>query len=542
MQFKYKSSYLIFMLCLAGGGLFAQKEKLNTENVDVVKTFEARLLESNKLSVQPQLPKLDTTTQRQNYNVPARPLTVNYDAPKLRPIGMKSVKEDKPMNGFVKAGAGAPKTFWGEGGYYFAAKDKFDGKAWFRHHSLDANKSVENQKFFNNDFLLNGNYYINDQLAAEGKIAYSFDRFHYYGYPDSLDFTEEKTRQDFKILDISARLHNKERNDNDLNFSVTPQFYLLNDYYSNRETGFALDMTATKWFAEKHALRITIRPDATRFQDTVTQRLNNIYLRPSFTFHSDIVKIKVGGNFVNNRDEFSIFPDAEIGLRVIGDGVQIFAGANGDLRKNTYRSFSDYNPFLQIRGNTLTNTRWDNYYGGLRGDFGWLDYTGQFSYSKASDIALYDVFLEDGITRFRPIYDTVKITNIQGTVKFKPFEALVLTGTLSQNITMDVSKERRAWGLPMTEGNFGAVYTALKGKASLRANAYIADGIEFKDEQDVSREGKVLFDLNLGGSYYFTKNIGVFLDINNVLNNKRERWYRYPMAGTNFLAGFTARF
>jgi outer membrane receptor protein involved in Fe transport len=46
----------------------------------------------------------------------------------------------------------------------------------------------------------------------------------------------------------------------------------------------------------------------------------------------------------------------------------------------------------------------------------------------------------------------------------------------------------------------------------------------------------------VGGNYYFSKNIGVFLDVNNVLNNKRERWYDYPMVGLNFLAGLTARF
>ena len=52
----------------------------------------------------------------------------------------------------------------------------------------------------------------------------------------------------------------------------------------------------------------------------------------------------------------------------------------------------------------------------------------------------------------------------------------------------------------------------------------------------------MLLDLNVGGSYQFAKNFGVFLDVNNMLNNKRERWYNYPMVGLNFLAGLTARF
>jgi len=545
MLFNHKFLLLLLTLVCGAQVAFAQadKDKIKSENVDVVKSFEARLLESNKVNVPPQLPPLDTNTQRQTYVVPPRPLTVKYDAPKLRPIGMKTVKEEKPLNGFVKAGAGVPKSFWGEAGYYLGGGDKFDGKIWFRHHSQNAEKAVENQKFFNNDFLLNGNYYINENVATEARIGYSYDRMHFYGYQfDSMTRSSESVRQDFKIFDFAGRVYNKERNDADINYSVAPKIYRLSDYYSNDETGFSFDVSATKWFAEKHALRISIRPDMTKFTDTVSQKLNNIYLQPSFTFHSDIVKLKIGGNFVNNRDVFSIFPDAELGLRVFGDGIQLFAGASGDLRKNTYRTFSEYNPFFQIRDSKLRNTRYDNYYAGIRGDFGWLDYSGQVGYAKASDLALYQATFTDSLTRFTAIYDTVKITNIQGTVKVKILDALTLTGTLSQNLIFDPAREAKPWGLPSTEGNFGAIYSVLKGKASLRANAYIADGIWSRDEENIIRQGGVLFDLSVGGSYYFNKNIGAFLDINNLVNNRRERWYNYPTIGTNFMAGITARF
>ncbi len=543
MLFQYKSLLVVLVVGLCSQAAFAQKE-LEGDNVTVIKDFDARLLESNKMSVPPSLPALDTSTQLQNYVVPPRPLTLSYEAPKLRPIGMKAGKKEDVYNGYAKVGAGVPKSFWGEAGYYFAAKDKFDGKAWFRHHSMDASKNLDNQRFANNDFLLNGNYYINEQIATEAKIGVSYDRLNFYGYNhDSLEFSKERTRQDFKLVNIGGRVYNKERTETDLNFSVAPQIYVLTDYYSNKETGFDLNLNATKWFAEKHALRLVIRTDMTKFTDTVTQKLNNIYLQPSFTFHSDVVKIKVGGNFASNRDVFSVFPDAEINLRVFGDGIQIFGGANGDLRKNTFRSLTEYSPFLQIRNTKLRNTRFDNFYAGVKGNLGWLDYTGQVNYSKASDLALYQTqYTSEGITRFQAIYDTVKISNIQGTIKFSPLKDLVITGTLSQNFLLDPYNQSKAWGLPKLEGNFGAVYTALEGKAILKANLYTADGIWFLDPESTARRSDLLVDLNLGGSYFFTKNIGAFLDINNLLNNKRARWRDYPTIGLSFMAGVTARF
>ncbi len=308
---------------------------------------------------------------------------------KLRPIGIKAGPKEEAYKGFVKLGAGVPSSIYGEGGYYFGQAEKFDGKIWLKHHRLSADKAIENQKFSSTEGLVNANIFLKNNLAVEGKIGYIYDRVHFYGYDhDSASFSDASVRQDFKIFDIGGRVYNSKRTESDLNFSIAPKLYLLNDFYSNKETGFDLGLSATKWFAEKHALRITIRPDFTTFTDSNTQKLNNIYLQPSFTFHTNILQFKVGGNFVNNRDEFSIFPDAELTLRVWGDGIQVFAGASGDLRKNTYRSISRYNPFIQIRETSLENTRFDNYYGGLKGNLGWLDYNGQLGYSKASNLAL----------------------------------------------------------------------------------------------------------------------------------------------------------
>ena len=543
-MFNKKST--LFALALFAAGTLAAQRELPTESVDVIKDFDARLLESNKIKVTPNLPPLDTTTKRQDYNIPPKPLNVAYDAPRLRPLAVKSSKKEDAYNGYVKAGGGVPTAFYGEAGYGLSANKQFDGKIWLKHHQLNANKAVENQAFSNTDFLFSGNYFLPQNLAVEGKVGYGYDRYRFYGYDrDTFSLDPESVRQDFKCLDIGARVYNSERTPADLNFSVAPKFYLFNDYYSNKETGFDFALTATKWFAEKHPLRLTIRTDLTRFEDTVVQKLNNIYLQPSFTFHADFMKLKIGGNFASNRDVFSIFPDAELTLRVFGDGIQIFAGAMGDLRKNTFRSIAEYNPFIQIRETELKNTKYQNFYGGVKGNLGWLDYSGQVGYAKARDLALFQTRFETvsdaEVTRFSVLYDTATIFNLQGTVKLSPFKNLTLVGTLSQNV-YEMNNELAAWGLPGLEGNFSGIYNLLDGKASVKAAFYIADRISRRDESLLLGKDGALLDFNLGGTYQFSKNIGAFLDLNNLLNNRRERWYRYPMVGTNFLVGLTARF
>ncbi|MDO8367079.1 MAG: hypothetical protein Q7T20_09795 [Saprospiraceae bacterium] len=550
MLFKPKYLLAAFAFFSLAQAAFAQPGKdLEGDNVTVVKAFDAQLLEANKINVPPTLPALDTSTQKQTYNVPPHPSNIKYDPPKLRPLGMKSAPKEKAFNGFAKLGGGVPTALYGEGGYFFKSGDKFDGKVWLKHHQISADKAIENQKFRATEGLVSTNIFLPNNLATQVNIGYTYDRIQFYGYDhDSLEFSPERTRQDYKILDLGARLYNSRRTDADFNFSVTPKFYLLNDFYSNKESHFEIGLSATKWFNEQHALRINVRPDLTSFEDTISQKLNNIYLQPTFTLHFDFMQLKLGANFVNNRDEFSIFPDAEVTLRVWGDGIQAFAGITGDLRKNTYRSLSEYNPFIQIRGSKLRNTRWDNYYGGVKGNFGWIEYNGQVGYSKASDLALYQtLFTQEGITRFTILYDTLKIFNLQGTIKFSPIKNLTVTGTLSQNVfefkTPGTSANKLGvWGLPEIEGNFGAVYSLLENKATLKASLHMADRISYLNEAGDREKSKTLLDLSFGGSYYFTKNIGAFLDINNLLNNKRERWYRYPTIGTNILGGIVARF
>ena len=144
-------------------------------------------------------------------------------------------------------------------------------------------------------------------------------------------------------------------------------------------------------------------------------------------------------------------------------------------------------------------------------------------------------------TTFVTDYDNASIYSIRFSGKLVPFQNFTVTGSFSQNI-YDMDTAEKAWGLPSTEGNFGLVYTLLEDKLALKSNLYVADDIPFLDENGNSTATNSLFDLNFGAHFYFLENIGAFVEFNTVLNNKRERWYNYPMFGTNFLAGIQARF
>jgi hypothetical protein len=144
------------------------------------------------------------------------------------------------------------------------------------------------------------------------------------------------------------------------------------------------------------------------------------------------------------------------------------------------------------------------------------------------------------------LYDTVGIFNIRGAITMHPTKDMELTATVSQNVYQK-AKEIAAWGLPSLDINVGAKYTIINDPetntvASVKAGLFVQNGVNFINKAKQADRLNGLFDLSLGGELFFSKNVGVFFDANNLLNLKRERWYNYPTFGLNILGGITARF
>ena len=51
-----------------------------------------------------------------------------------------------------------------------------------------------------------------------------------------------------------------------------------------------------------------------------------------------------------------------------------------------------------------------------------------------------------------------------------------------------------------------------------------------------------LLDVSAGAEYILTDNFSAFVDINNLLDNNRERWHSYQTYGLNVMIGIQGRF
>jgi hypothetical protein len=539
-----KNIVLLIVLVFSCNISFAQDD-LPTEQVDVIKSFNAILLNTEKVDVAPKLPPLDTSVRRQQYSIISRSLDVDYLPPKIKPLAMKRERLQEAYKGYLKVGAGYPTSFFADGGYNIVANEKVDFGVNLKHHSANNNANVENQRFSFSKIGVDGTVYMDQGYAINGKIGYSRNNIFFYSYNDfnsadtTLSFAADDVRQQFNTFDFSASIFNGERTEADFNYYAGIDFYRLEDDYAARETGFKLKLNGTKWFDDRHPLSITLLTDFTRYADTARQSLNNFYLMPNYTFHGETFMAKVGANIVSHEDEFSLFPDLELSAKIIESTLSAFVGAGGTLQKNNFQSLSNYSPYVSSRIE-VENTSYYHFYGGVKGNIQGMDYRVQANYKTADDLALFQSN-QDTLTRFNVVYDTATIITVQGTLSAPIFKGFEVTGTVASHI-YSLNREAEPWHLPSLSLNLGAKYTTMEDQLSLKAELFLENGVPFLNDEGKAENLNALFDISVGAEYFFSEKLGGFIQINNLASNKRERWVNYPTFGINALLGISARF
>ncbi|MEL6668471.1 MAG: hypothetical protein AAFP08_05840 [Bacteroidota bacterium] len=548
MMIRIKA-FLLFAGTFIGlsSALYAQPGGLPSGEVDVIRSFEANLIEAERVGVNPVLPPPDTTVRRQQYNVVARPLNMDYPAPVIRPRAIGRERTDDNYNGLLSLGVGWPLGFYGDLSYDIVNVQDFDLGFRAHRHSFNNNAQVENQRASDTRLGLDGTYYFDQGFAVTGELGYTGQTRHYYGYnfPEAEDdsipsFEANEVRQRFTTIDLAASIFNGTRTEGDFDYSAGFDFYLFDALGATRETGFAVDIQATKWFGDRDPLDIRLRTDVTNYRDTSRQNLNNFYLQPSYTAHFDRFKLRIGANLVNHNDEFFIYPDLEATVNIIPGIVSAFLGATGDLQKNTFRSLAEYNPWIRTRLE-IANSDYNRFYGGVEGTLYGLAYRAEVGLKEIEGLPLYLLNRRTELPTFDVVFDTASIVSIQASLTIPLVENLDLTAGFIQNI-YSLDNQDRPWHLPSTTLNATGIYTVPNSGLQVRADVFLENGLPTQNADGTARNLNALFDISLGAEYNLSDQLSLWGQLNNLANNQRQRFARYPTLGINVLAGVSVKF
>ncbi|MCH2022690.1 MAG: hypothetical protein MK207_09455 [Saprospiraceae bacterium] len=546
---------------------------IDNNQTELLKPFKAKLAKSKKFESRPHLPELDTNSNKNlNYTVPTHLMGLLYPAPVIRPLAMPKSLEEQMYNFYAKAGFGYPLSPLVEVSYNnIFNMVKFGVNA--KHHSI-LQGYLPNQTFTKTHLDIDATYFSRKNIAIGTDFEFNYNTNRYYGFTDSLEtitLGDDSLRQRFIDVKGNVNIFNGKTNKALINYRGDIDFYSYSDRFGTSEFSITPNFTFEKWFGtnnQKHPLRIDVGMNflglkalpvtIDSINTNATKSIVLFYFHPTFTVNAGDFKARLGVNLGINETNFFIHPDVELSYTLARGALSIYLGGVGQVRQNSFRSLTYYNPFL-VSNPEIHHTNYLELFGGLRGSVKKIAYDVKAGYAFTQNLPYFmnDMDSLRQFSRFKPVYDTTGIIFIRGTLDFRLLKNLVVGGTIGYNIYQPKHFEK-AFHLPTFESNFFVTYDIfLTGKKkvsnkkagrkernflSLKAELYINAGVPYLDETQTVKVLQGLYDFSFSIRYQASKNFALFVDLNNIIHNQNQRWYLYRQIGFNGMLGLEVKF
>ncbi|MFN3640579.1 MAG: TonB-dependent receptor, partial [Flavobacterium sp.] len=294
----------------------------------------------------------------------------------------------------------------------------------------------------------------------------------------------------------------------------------------------------------------------------------NLGIHPSFVMNKEDWTLNIGlAAFYSIASEgdskFFLYPKINASLNVIENLMIFYAGAEGNLRQNSFRDFTNENPFVSPTFFMSPTDQQYDIFGGLKGKLASnVSYNVRASYMNERGRALFraNPLNPNFVPSERPgyalgnsfdvVYDDLKTLSLSGEVKAdinKDF-SVGFNGTFNHFTT---NNQAEAWNLPAIEIG-GNVDVNITNKWFAGAKVFFVG--ERKDQliaPDVidpvfynftTVSLKSFFDANAYIGYKHNEQLTGFLRLNNMANQNYQRWLHYPVQGFQVLLGANYKF
>lgn len=581
----YTQRTSLVVLLLFSITLFAQKENLGTEVVNVVKPYTATISDAFKVKETPSLDDDDNAPKQQiQYNIFSFPVASTFTPAKGKAASVDKTKKEKLYNNYATLGFGNYGNAIGE---LFVTenfnRNEYVG-AMLRHHSSQGGiKGVDlNDKFYNTSLdLTYGNH--NKDLSWNADAGYQHQIYNWYGLPElyRATFSPEdyqtfiggiNEQQTYHHFYAGARL---ELNDSFFH-GATLKYQRFWDAFNSAENRlvlkptFEVEISETKVKTEAIVdyLSGTFARDYEGDLTGLDYGFTNLGIHPSFVMNKEDWTINVGlAAFYSIASEgdnkFFVYPKINASYKLVGDLMIFYAGAEGNLRQNSFRDFTNANPFVSPTFFMAPTDQQYDIFGGLKGKLASnVSYNVRASYMNERGRALFRANPLDPnfVPTERPgyalgnsfdvVYDDVKTLSIGGEVKAdinKDF-SIGFNGTFNHFST---DNQAEAWNLPAIElgGSFDVNITSkwFAGAKVFfvgeRKDQLIAPDVidpAFYSFTTVSLDS--FFDANAHLGYKHNERLTGFLRLNNLANQNYQRWLHYPVQGFQVLLGANYKF
>ena len=572
-----------FILFFAVANAQKKDENIGTEVVNVVKPYTPTISDAFKIKETPTLND-DETAKKENvtYNIFSFPVASTFAPAKGKAAAVDKAAAETLFKNYATFAAGNYGNINAE---LFVTENLSDTEyigGAFRHLSSQGGiKNVElSDKFFDTSLDLS---YGNNLKELSFNLDAGFQNriYNWYGLP--LDFGSSLSPLNRAILIKSI---NPSHSYND--FYIAGKLKFNESIFKEMSTKFERFTdnfgSAENRFYAKPTFNINI--DDMQFKTNIvvdyiggnfeknyfsaiaqTSKYGfvNLGINPNYIINKDDWTISLGANLfyssdnVNSTGKFFVFPQVNASLKLVGDLMIFYAGAEGELKQNSYRNFTAENPFLSPTQNIIPTDKQYDLFAGLKGKL-----ANDISYNVRGSLTsekYKPLFIANNYTltnsnldgyaygnSFDLVYDNVKTFSLFGELKaeFSKTVTFGIDGTFS---SFNTNLSEKAWNLPTIKINSNLDFNITE-KWFAGANLfYIGERFDKQINLDLvpipNDNVKTLaayFDVNAHVGFKYSQRLTGFLKLNNIANQQYQRWLNFPTQGFQVLVGANYKF
>ena len=541
---KYQFFFLSIVCCLLSIVSLAQRDTTKRQTIDITSSYKPVLRNAVKINLSASPLSADTSRPRMGYDIPPQNLFFAYQPISLKPLGlMQDTGLQLGIRNYAKIGFGNFTT-----PYITAAVSFGDGKKSLANiygNYISSKGKIDNQDFSELQLKGTGSYF-SEKNEIYGSAGINARQYHQYGYDHKVQtFSKEDIRRKYQDFTVAAGLKNISVNDLNINYNPTVEAHIFSRENIIDESTLVLDAPVEKKFGESVSIKLAAKADITNFTNKATSVNTNItnnlfQVAPELIYYSDKFTFHGGATPSWDNGELSVLPNVYGEAQLQNQVLIVQAGWVGRFIKNSFRSLSTINPYM-ADPTFLLNTKEVQYYGGIKATVG-----KHFSFNaKAAFITFNNMplFINDPNDRKSFLITNERKMNalhLHGDMSVVSQDKFTLTAGLDVNTYTGLKDNANAWHLIPLQLTGSFRWNAFK-QVLLKADLFAFSGTPAisNTNTEIKLRGT---DLSAGGEFKINKKFSAWLDFNNILDNKYQRFNNYPVYGLNVIGGIIVHF
>lgn len=542
---KYSAKFFVIIIffCCSVIAVHAQ-DTSRRQTIEITSSYKPVLRNTVKINLYASPLSADTTRPRLAYNIPPQNLFFTYTPVSLKPLALDA---DTTLQlgdrNQLKVGFGSFTTPYIAGAFSFG-----DGKKnllnVYGNYISSRGTLIDNQDFSEINVRGDGSIFT-PKSEIYAHAAFAQHEYYQYGYDHTLDsFKKADIRRSYH--DLSAGVGFRNIAVNDLNFIYDPhmELHAFSREGKATETTLLLNIPLEKKFSDAVSVKVTAKGNFDQYQikNSTLQVTNNLVeLTPEFIYYGDRFTFHGGVTPAWNNNDVTILPNIYGEAQLQKNVFIVQAGWIGNYIANSFRTLSGENPYMQDPVD-FNNTKERQFYGGIKATVG-----NHFSFNARASVITFNnmpLFINDSLEgKSFYIRNERRVNDFQihGDMNFINQDKFTLTAGLDLNTYTGLLDNAKAWEL-----------YPLKLTGSLRWNAFKqvlikGDIAAFSGAKALLSNGsqknlKGGTDISAGAEFKINKRFSAWLDLDNLLNSKYERWNNYPVYGLQVIGGVLIHF